>query len=105
VTLEEVGDPYALQVRCSIVREGATVFSAAVNTSQLHLKLEELIAWLVRDNAVPAGTVLSTGTGIVVPNEYALRDGDRVDIEIQAIGRLSNPVRQLISLERSRALS
>jgi 2-dehydro-3-deoxy-D-arabinonate dehydratase len=95
VTLEEVGDPYALQVRCSIVREGATVFSEAVNTSQFHRKLEELIAWLVKDNAVPAGTVLSTGTAIVVPDQYALRDADRVDIEIQAIGRLSNPVRHL----------
>jgi len=45
-----------------------------------------LIAWLVKDNPVPAGTVLTTGTAIMVPNEYALRDGDRVDIEIQAIG-------------------
>jgi 2-dehydro-3-deoxy-D-arabinonate dehydratase len=94
VTAEEVGNPYALQVRCSIVRAGATVFSEAGNTSQFHRTLEELIAWLMKDNAVPAGTVLSTGTASMVPTEYALRDGDRVDIEIQAIGRLSNPVRQ-----------
>jgi 2-keto-4-pentenoate hydratase/2-oxohepta-3-ene-1,7-dioic acid hydratase in catechol pathway len=31
----------------------------------------------------------------MVPNELALRDGDQVDIEIQGIGRLSNPVKQL----------
>jgi 2-dehydro-3-deoxy-D-arabinonate dehydratase len=50
---------------------------------------------LVKDNPIPAGTVLTTGTGIMVPNEYALCDGDQVDIEIQGIGRLSNLVKQL----------
>jgi 2-dehydro-3-deoxy-D-arabinonate dehydratase len=95
VTSDEIEDPYALQVRCSIVRDGRTIFSEAVNTSQFHRKLEELVSWLVRDNVVPPGTVLSTGTGIMVPNELALRDGDRVDIEIQGIGRLSNPVKKL----------
>ena len=95
VTPDEIGDPYALQVRCSLVREGKTVFSEAANTSQLHRKLEDLVSWLVKDNPIPPGTVLSTGTGIRVPDDLALRDGDQVDIEIQGIGRLSNPVRQL----------
>lgn len=95
VTAEEVADPCALQVRCSILRDGRTVFSEAVNTSQLHRTLDELVTWLTRDNPVPPGAILSTGTGIRVPDRYALRDGDRVDIEIQSIGRLSNPVRQL----------
>jgi 2-dehydro-3-deoxy-D-arabinonate dehydratase len=95
VTPDEIGDPYALQIRCSIIREGCTVFSEAVNTSQLHCRLEELLAWLLKDNTIPPGTVLSTGTGIMVPNELALQDGDRVDIEIQGIGKLSNPVKRL----------
>jgi 2-dehydro-3-deoxy-D-arabinonate dehydratase len=95
VTPDEIGDPYALQVRCSILRGGKTVFSEAVNTAQFHRKLEDLISWLVKDNSILPGTVLSTGTGIIVPNEFALRDGDQADIEIQGIGRLSNPVRQL----------
>jgi 2-dehydro-3-deoxy-D-arabinonate dehydratase len=82
---------------CSIIRDGKTIFSEAANTSQLHRRLEELVSWLLKDNAIPAGTVLSTGTGIMVPDEMALRDGDQVDIEIQGIGRLSNPVRQLKS--------
>jgi 2-dehydro-3-deoxy-D-arabinonate dehydratase len=95
VTPDEIGDAYALQVRCSITRGGKAVFSEAVSTSRFHRKLEELVSWLLKDNAIPAGTVLSTGTGIMVPNELALRDGDQVDIEIQGIGRLSNPVKQL----------
>ena len=95
VTPDEVGDPYALQIRCSILREGKPVFSEAVNTAQFHRRLEDLVSWLLRDNVIPPGTVLTTGTGIMVPNELALRDGDQVDIEIQGIGRLSNPVKQL----------
>ncbi len=95
VTSDEIGDPYALQIRCSIIRTGKSVFSEAANTSQFHRRPEELVSWLLKDNLIPAGTVLSTGTGIMVPNELALQDGDQVDIEIQGIGRLSNPVRQL----------
>ncbi len=97
VTPDEIGDPYALQIRCSILREGRTVFSEAISTSQFHRRLEELIAWLLKDNTIPPGSVLSTGTGILVPNALALREGDRVDIEIQGIGRLSNPIKQLKS--------
>jgi len=95
VTSDEIGDPYALQIRCSIIRGEKLIFSEGANTSQLHRRLEELVSWLFKDNLVPAGTVLGTGTGIMVPNELALRDGDQVDIEIQGIGRLSNPVKQL----------
>ena len=40
---------------------------------------------------------LSTGTGIMARDDVSLREGDQVDIEIQGIGRLSNPVRQLKS--------
>lgn len=94
VTTDEIGDPYALQIRCSIIRSGKSVFSEAANTSQFHRRPEELVSWLLKDNLIPAGTVLSTGTGIMVPNELALQDGDQVDIEIQGIGRLSNPVRK-----------
>ena len=95
VTPDEVGDPNALQVRCSIVRDGRMVFSEAANTSQLPRQLEALVAWLLRDDAVPAGTVVCAGTGILVPDECALREGDRVEVEVQSIGRLCNPVKRL----------
>jgi 2-dehydro-3-deoxy-D-arabinonate dehydratase len=36
--------------------------------------------------------VLLTGTGIPVPDSAALADGDLVEIEIEGVGRLSNPV-------------
>jgi len=95
VTSDEIGDPYALQIRSRTIRDGKTVSSQAANTSQFHRRLEDLVPWLLKDNMIPVGTVLSTSTGIMVPNDLNLRDGDQVDIEIQGIGRLSNPVRQL----------
>ena len=39
--------------------------------------------------------VLSTGTGILVPDEHGLQPGDVVTITIDPIGTLRNPVRRL----------
>ena len=92
VTPDEVGDPRGLQIRCSIIRGGRTLFSEATNTARLRQSVNETAAWLCRDNPAPVGTVLVTGTGISVPDSAALAVGDRVEIEIQGIGRLGNPV-------------
>jgi len=94
VTPDELPDLYALQMRCSILRGGATVFTDAANTARLCYRVEDLAGWLSRDNPVPTGTTLSTGTGIRVPVEAALQDGDQVTVEVQGVGRLSNPVHQ-----------
>lgn len=92
-TPDEIGDPGALQLRCSILRAGRAVFSGAVSTARMRQGVDALVSWLLRDNPVPAGTVLSTGTGLPVPDAAALANGDEVEIEAQSIGRLSNPVR------------
>ena len=42
---------------------------------------------------MPAGSVLLTGTGIVPPDDVALAPGYRVEVEVEGIGVLSNPVR------------
>ncbi len=93
VTPEEIEDPRALQVRCSILRDGKAIFSEATNTRHMARSVDTLVSWLLRDNPVPPGTVLSTGTGILVPDTAALAHGDQVEIEVQRIGRLRNPVR------------
>jgi len=49
------------------------------------------VSYLVRSNPVPSGTVLCTGTGIIVTEEVALAPGDVVRIRIPEIGELSNP--------------
>ena len=91
VTPDELTNPYALDMTCKIVRNGATVFSGAVNTSKLHRKIEELVEYLFRANAIPSGSVLCTGTGIIVKEENALAPGDIVSISVPEIGTLSNP--------------
>jgi 2-dehydro-3-deoxy-D-arabinonate dehydratase len=92
-TPDEIDNPGALQLRCSILRAGKVIFSEAASTADLARSVDALVSWLLRDNPVPPGTVMSTGTGIPVPDAAALANGDRVDIEAQSIGRLSNPVR------------
>ena len=52
--------------------------------------------FLCRDNPILIGTVLTTGTGIMIPNDYALKPEDIVEIWIEGIGKLSNPVRKLV---------
>ena len=58
-----------------IERDGAVRFSGKVSTSKLHRRFETLTEYLLRANPVPAGTVLLTGTGIIVPENAALAPG------------------------------
>jgi 2-dehydro-3-deoxy-D-arabinonate dehydratase len=91
VTADEITDPYNLDMSCVIQRRGQTLFSGTTNTSKLNRKFEDLIEYLLRANPVPAGSVLLTGTGIIVTEESALLPGDVVTISVPEIGELSNP--------------
>ncbi|MFN0165780.1 MAG: fumarylacetoacetate hydrolase family protein [Bryobacteraceae bacterium] len=91
VTADALTDPYKLEMTCTITRNGETVFDGSVSTRKLHRKLEELIGYLLRANTVPAASVLSTGTGIIVPESAAVLPGDVITIRIPEIGELSNP--------------
>src|SRR5579872_1436746 len=88
---EDLPDPYHLEMTCTITRDGRERFSGNVSISKLHRKIETLLEFLMRSNRVPTGTVVMTGTGIIVPQEGALAPGDVVTIRIPEIGTLSNP--------------
>lgn len=90
VTADELPDPYHLEMTCTITRAGKERFSGSISTSKLSRKLETLVDYLLRANRVPAGTVLLTGTGIIVPEDAALAPGDVVSIRIPEIGELVN---------------
>jgi 2-dehydro-3-deoxy-D-arabinonate dehydratase len=92
VTPDEVRDPYSLELHCRVDRGGREVFSGSASTRQLKRRFPELVEWLRRSNDVPAGTVLSTGTGIIQPMDAGLEDGDVVTIACAEIGELRNPV-------------
>lgn len=88
----------ALGIRMTIERDGVTAFEGETSTARMARRLEELIDWLGREDVFPNGVILLTGTGIVPPDEFCLRAGDVVQITIDGIGRLTNPVVQGPSL-------
>ncbi|MFZ4453985.1 fumarylacetoacetate hydrolase family protein [Salibacterium aidingense] len=92
---DTVADPYAFQIICRIFRGKEKVFEGDAYVNQLKRKLEELIDYLKKDNDMFDGTVLLTGTCVVPPNDFTLKDGDVMEIEIPGIGVLRNPVKAL----------
>jgi 2-dehydro-3-deoxy-D-arabinonate dehydratase len=79
-------------IRLVIHRGGAVAFDGATSVGAMKRTPEELVDWLGRENEFPHGVILLTGTGIVPPDDFNLQPGDRVDITIDGIGTLSNPV-------------
>jgi 2-dehydro-3-deoxy-D-arabinonate dehydratase len=101
--LDDWSQPFEIEIR--LLAEGEVVYEAATSTSRMRRSFEELASWLVRDNPIPAGTVLLTGTGLVPPDDVALAPGQQVEIRIPGIGRLVNPVAaaaDLLPPERSK---
>lgn len=92
---ETVKNPYDFEINCRIYRQDLLEFEGQANTSQLKRKLDELVSYLIKDNLIFDGTVLLTGTCIIPPNEFTLKDGDRIEIEIPSIGLLANSVKAL----------
>ncbi|HEX5787770.1 MAG TPA: fumarylacetoacetate hydrolase family protein [Woeseiaceae bacterium] len=80
------------RIRVAIRRGGRAVFADSTTLGAMKRRPADLVEWLFRDNSHPAGCLLMTGTGIVPPDDIRLEDGDVVDIEIDGIGILSNPV-------------
>ena len=85
-------DPSDLEVGCSITRAGEEVWSDRTSTSLMARSCEELADWLQRHNFVPNMTTVLTGTAIVPPPEFSLKEDDVVTITIDGIGVLENTV-------------
>lgn len=91
VTLEEIPDIQNLGVRASIngelLQDGTTreqIFGVA-----------EAVAWLSRTMTLLPGDIIATGTpaGVGASKGRFLRPGDVVEVELDGLGTLSNPVR------------
>ena len=93
VTLDEVGDPHALGIRLRL--NGKTMQDS--NTSQLIFRADELIAYISQVVTLQAGDLIFTGTppgvGVARKPQVWLADGDIVEVEIDGLGVLRNPVR------------
>jgi 2-dehydro-3-deoxy-D-arabinonate dehydratase len=90
--LKELPERVDLTITCIISRDGKEVFRGETSANRIKRPLPELIEYLGRSNSFPGGVALSTGTGIVPPDDFTLREGDLVEIAIETIGRLLNPV-------------
>jgi 2-dehydro-3-deoxy-D-arabinonate dehydratase len=88
----EVPDPYALQMRMQILRNGQVYWTGSATTGDLKRRLDELVAYLFREDEFPDGVILSTGTALVPEAPFSLQQGDVVEIEIDTLGQLRNPV-------------
>ena len=92
VTPDEIPDPYAIALRCRVLRGGREVFAGEATTGQMKRRFEELAGWLLRSNEIRTGTILSTGTGIIQPLGSGLEEGDVVVLSSPELGELRNPV-------------
>jgi 2-keto-4-pentenoate hydratase/2-oxohepta-3-ene-1,7-dioic acid hydratase in catechol pathway len=91
VTLDEAGELGELKLRTRI--DGETVQEGT--TANLIFGPAELVAWLSRTITLVPGDIIATGTpaGVGAPQGRFLRDGNIVEVEIDGVGTLSNPVR------------
>lgn len=86
-TKDEIGDPEKLDVRLWVSGE----LRPDYNTSDLAHSITESIAWATSITPVEPGDVLFMGTNH--QGLGALQDGDRVELEITNIGRLTFSIR------------
>jgi 2-dehydro-3-deoxy-D-arabinonate dehydratase len=80
------------KIKIEIRRDGKNVFNGETSVSQIKRDFAQLAEFLFRSQRFPHGAVLLTGTGIVPPDTFTLRERDEVEIEISGIGSLKNQV-------------
>ena len=92
VTADEVADPQALALRTTLNGEVMQDHT----TGDMIFPVAELISFLSRDTTLLPGTVILSGTpqgvGYARKPPVWLQPGDEVTVEIEGVGRLSNPV-------------
>ena len=92
VTADEVGDPHALDIALELNGERMQTG----NTSQFIFDIPTIVSTISEFLPLSPGDVVLTGTpsgvGYHRDPKVLLRDGDRVAVVIERVGRLENPV-------------
>lgn len=91
VTIDEIQDLQNLAVRTRVNGE----LLQDGNTGNMIFGVAETIAWLSRTMTLKPGDIVATGTpaGVGGFRGRFLRDGDVVEVEVEGLGTVSNPVR------------
>ena len=92
VTADEIPDPQALGIRCRV--NGETLQDST--TAEMIFGVAELVSYFSRVMTLMPGDVIATGTpygvGFARDPQIFLRDGDVVEVEVDSVGTLRNPV-------------
>ena len=92
-TADEIPDPQALRISSRV--NGVTMQNST--TAEMIFPVDELVAQLSNAFTLEPGDIIATGTpdgvGVFRNPKIFLQHGDRVEIEVEKLGVLSNPVR------------
>ncbi len=92
VTADEVKDPGRLAIRCRV--NGEVLQDS--NTAELVFGVPQLVSYCSQMFTLEPGDIIATGTpagvGFTRKPPRFLQPGDRVEVEIEGVGRLVNPV-------------
>jgi 2-keto-4-pentenoate hydratase/2-oxohepta-3-ene-1,7-dioic acid hydratase in catechol pathway len=93
VTIDEIPDPQALPIHCTV--NGNTMQNS--NTAQMVFGVRALVAYCSQAFTLEPGDLIATGTpsgvGTFRKPPFYLKNGDVVVTEVEGIGRLENVVR------------
>jgi 2,4-didehydro-3-deoxy-L-rhamnonate hydrolase len=91
-TADEIADPQDLRISCTVSGE----LAQDSNTSQMVFTVAELVSYLSRAVTLMPGDVIATGTPPGVGQSRTpprfLRPNDTVEVEVEGLGVLKNPV-------------
>ena len=92
MTIDEIKDPSGLTLRTTVNNE----IMQEASTADMIFDVPTLIEFLSGSNMLLPGTVILTGTpsgvGAARDPQRFLQPGDEVTVEIEGIGKLTNPV-------------
>jgi len=81
-----------IRIELRIARAGQTRYEDGMSLATMQRTPVELLRWLFAAQSFPHGVALLTGTSLVPPGDFTLRDGDVVTVSAAALGTLENPV-------------
>ena len=92
-TTDEITDPQNLKLTTKIngqLRQNSS-------TSNMFIKIPSIISKLSQVMTLEKGDIISTGTpaGVMLnkPDAVFLRDGDKIEMEIEGLGKIENTIR------------
>ncbi len=92
-TADEIFDPQNLKMITKVngeIRQNSS-------TSNMHLKVYSIVSSLSKAMTLEKGDIISTGTpaGVMLnkPDAIFLKDGDKIEMEIEGLGKLQNSIK------------